>query len=102
MKIKTNDKVRLIAGKDRGKEGKVVQTFPAEGKVVVEGANMMTKHVRARKSGEKGQKISLAGPVQVSNVMLICPKCGKETRVGFKLEAGEKKRRCKKCNDAID
>lgn len=102
MKIKTNDKVRIISGKDKGKEGKVIQVFPAEERLVVEGANMMSKHIRPRKGGEKGQKISLAGPMNVSNVMLLCPKCGKETRVGFKIEAGNKSRRCGQCQETID
>lgn len=101
MKIKTNDKVKILAGKDRGKEGKVIQVFPKEGKIVVEGLNLMKKHLRPKKRGEKGQVIELAAPFSASNVMLICEKCGKPTRVGYKFEGDIKKRTCKKCKEAI-
>jgi len=102
MKIKINDKVKILSGKDKGKTGKVIQVFPGNERVVVEGVNQMKKHMRPRKQGEKGQVIELASPLHVSNAMLICPKCSRETRVGFKLEAGKKKRVCKKCKEMID
>lgn len=101
MKIKTNDNVKIIAGKNRGKEGKVVQVFPKEGKIVVEGVNIMKKHLRPRQRGEKGQVVELAAPFSSSNAMLLCAKCGKPTRVGYKLEGGKKIRVCKKCKEAI-
>ena len=102
MKIKTNDKVKVLSGKSAGKTGKVIQAFPKDEKIVVEGLNLMKKHMRPRQKSEKGQVIELAAPMNVSNVSLVCPKCGKETRVGYKVEAGLKKRVCKKCNDLID
>jgi len=102
MKIKTNDKVKILSGKDKGKEGKVLQVFRPEEKVVVEGVNIMKKHLRSRRSGDKGQVIELSAPLHVSKVELICPKCNATTRVGYKLEAGAKKRICRKCKEFID
>ena len=102
MKIKTNDKVKVISGKDAGKIGKVIQVFPKEEKVVVEGVNIMKKHMKKRKQGEKGQKIELAAPMYVGKVALVCPRCDKNTRVSYKVEADLKKRVCKKCNELID
>ena len=102
MKIKTNDKVKVISGKDAGKDGKVIQVFPKDEKVVVEGLNIMKKHIKTKKQGEKGQVIELAGPMHMSKVALICPKCGQTTRVGYKIEAQDKKRVCKKCKELID
>lgn len=102
MKIKTNDTVQLLSGKEAGKTGKVVQVFPKENKIVVEGLHIMKKHVRARGEGQKGQVLELSSPIAVGKVMLVCSKCGKPTRVGFKVEANEKKRVCKKCDQIID
>jgi large subunit ribosomal protein L24 len=107
MKIKKNDKVMVIAGKDKGKSGTVLRVLPMLGKVVVEGVNIKTKHVRVRRQGEKGQKIFFPAALHVSNVKLICPKCGVSTRVGFRvLDAREnlkqkKDRMCKKCTQTI-
>lgn len=102
MKIKTNDQVKIIKGKDRGKTGKVLRSLPAMGKVVVEGLNMFTKHTKAGRAGA-GQKITLAMPMEVSNVVLICPGCGKTTRVGYVISAsGEKSRVCKKCQESVE
>lgn len=97
MRIKKGDKVRLMAGKDKGKEGTVIQVFPDMEKVVVEGTNIGKKHMRPRQAGTKGQVIEYSSPVAVSNVMLVCPKCGKPTRVSMK----ERVRMCKKCETAI-
>lgn len=103
MKIKKLDKVKIISGKDKGKEGKVLEAFPAEGKITVEGLNLVVKHMRPRRSGEKGQRIQFPAPLRVSNVMLICSKCNKLTRVGYKiLENGKKVRMCKKCKEVIE
>lgn len=102
MKIKTNDKVRIISGKDSGKEGKIIQVFPEKERVVVEGANIIKKHMKPKRGGDKGQIIELSGPIHMSKVMLVCPKCGKETRVGYKIEAGKKMRKCNKCGEIID
>lgn len=107
-KIKINDKVNVLAGKDRGKTGKVTQILPEMKKVVVEGVNVMYKHVKSRKKGEKGQRIQFNGPISLTNVMLLCPKCGKASKVGIKssVSADTKKttkaRFCKSCNEVID
>lgn len=103
MKIKKSDKVKIIAGKDNGKEGKVLDVFPDSRKVVVEGLNLAVKHMRPRREGEKGQRIQFPMPLSASNVLLICSKCGKTTRVGYKiLENGKKIRMCKKCKEVIE
>jgi large subunit ribosomal protein L24 len=102
MKIKINDKVKVLAGRDSGKSGKITRSIPKEGKVVVEGLNTVKKHIKAGQ-GQKGQRISVAMPIDVSNAILICPKCSKETRVGYTiLPNGEKHRVCKKCKQMID
>lgn len=101
MKIKKNDLVKMLAGKDSGKTGKVLQVAPQVGKVVVEGLNIVKKHSKPRKQGEKGQRIEVPRKVQISNVMLICPKCAKATRIGYKMIAGKKQRVCKKCQGEI-
>jgi len=97
MKIKKNDQVKILAGKDRGKTGKVLRVLTEEGKVIVEGVNIVKKHVKPRKEGEKGQRIELPGKANISNVMLVCPKCGKPTRVGYKIADKNKFRICKQC-----
>lgn len=102
MKIKTGDKVEIILGKDRGKNGKIIQVFPKELKVVVEGINIIKKHLRTNRRGEKGQVIELSAPLAMSNVMLICPRCNKKVRVGYKIEGQKKQRTCKQCSEIID
>ncbi|OGH93676.1 MAG: 50S ribosomal protein L24 [Candidatus Magasanikbacteria bacterium RIFOXYD2_FULL_41_14] len=102
MKIKVNDKVRVLTGKNKGKEGKVIQVFSTEGKVVVEGVNIMKKHLKTRKEGQKGQVIELAAPLATAKVMLICPKCNRPMRVAYKIEAGNKKRVCRLCKEFIE
>jgi len=111
MKIKKGDKVKILAGKDKGKTSKVLQVFPKENKVSVEGVNLLIKHLRPKKQGEKGQKIQFPAPLDISKVMLICPKCNKSTRVGYKVitvnsESSKKARKrkeriCKKCKQII-
>jgi len=98
MKIKKGDTVLIISGKDRSRTGKVLDAFIKEGKVVVEGINLRKKHVKPKRSGEKGQIVQLPSPMDVSNVKLICSKCSKATRVGFRKEGDKKYRICKKCN----
>jgi len=103
MKIKKGDNVRVMAGKDKGKTGKVMQVFPQDGKIVVDGVNKTVKHAKTRKEGEKGQKIDFFGPINASNVMLIDPKTGKPTRVGYKvMEDGRKVRMAKKSQETIE
>lgn len=101
MKIKKNDNVMITTGKDRGKTGKVLQVLPKEDKVVVQSLNMRKVHARPKKQGEKGQIISKETPVNISNVMIVCPKCAKPARIGFLLEKGSKSRVCKKCKGTI-
>ncbi len=105
LKVKKNDTIRVIAGKDKGKTGKVLRANPEAGTLVVEGINLVTKHVRARKAGEKGQKTYFPKPLNISKVMLVCDKCGDPTRVGIKvLEGDTRKKRervCKSCNQLI-
>jgi large subunit ribosomal protein L24 len=101
MKLKKGDTVLIISGKDRGKKGKILEAFPKDGRILVEGVNLRKKHQRPKKSGEKGQIISMPGPISISNAKLICPKCGKPTRAGFKILNKNKIRICKKCNQEI-
>ncbi len=89
MKIKKGDNVIIITGKDKGKKGKIVSVLVSEKKVIVEGANMMKKHQRPRKSGEKGRMEDKAMPIHISNVMMLDPKSGKQTRLG-KKKVGDK------------
>lgn len=100
MKIKTGDNVRIMAGKDRGKEGKVIQAFPREGKIVVEKVNVLKKHLRGR-SGQPGQRIELAAPIPASRAQLVCGSCGKLTRVGIRGAGKEKQRICQKCEKPL-
>jgi len=97
MKIKKNDKVKMLAGKDTGKVGKVLKIFPREGKLTVEGLNLMKKHTRPRKEGEKGQRVEIPRKIDSSNVKWICPKCGQPSRIGYVIKGEEKLRKCKKC-----
>lgn len=107
MYIKKGDKVKIIAGKDKGKSGKVLQVFPAKNRASIEGRNLLIKHMRPRKQGESGQRIEFPAPLNVSNLMLECPKCGKPARIGYKIVKTEGKkdkkfRECKKCKQIID
>jgi large subunit ribosomal protein L24 len=110
MKIKKGDKVKMRAGKDKGKTGKVVQIFPARNRASVEGLNILIKHLRPRRSGEQGQRVEFPGLVDLSNLGLVCPHCGKTTRVASKTiekKIGEKTKQhklrvCQKCQEVID
>ena len=97
MNIKKNDTVVVLSGKDKGKKGKVLEAMPATGKVIVEGINIATCHVKPKKQGEEGGIIRREIPMYASKVMRVCPKCGKATREAFKVENGAKVRVCKKC-----
>ncbi len=97
MNIKKDDKVIVLSGKDKGKEGKVLSADPRAGKVIVEGINVASKHMKPRKQGEQGGIIKVETPIYVCKVQLVCPKCGKATRVAHKLEGDKKVRVCKKC-----
>ena len=101
MNIKKDDKVVVLSGKDKGKEGKILTADPKAAKVIVEGVNVATKHQKPRKQGEEGGIIKVETPIYASKVQFICPKCGKSTRVGHKLVDGKKVRVCKKCGAEI-
>ncbi len=102
MNIKKNDTVCVLSGKDKGKKGKVLTAMPSEGKLIVEGVNMCAHHIKPRRQGEEGGIIRRETPIYVSKVQLVCPKCGKQTRVGHKILAdGTKSRVCKKCGETI-
>ena len=101
MNVKKGDTVVVLSGKDKGKQGKVLGTVPGSLKVVVEGINMATCHVKPRRQGETGGIIRREIPMYVSKVMLVCPKCGKATRVGHKTVDGKNVRACKKCGETI-
>jgi large subunit ribosomal protein L24 len=102
LKIRKGDRVRVLTGKDRGKEGEVMRALPAAGKVIVDGVNVARKHQRPTRATQQGGIIDRDMPVPVSNVALVCPSCGKTTRVGFKIDAsGQKVRVCKRCGGEI-
>ena len=103
MKIRKNDTVIIIAGKDRGKKGKVRRTLPKEDRVIVEGLNMIKRHSRAGRTARQAGIIELEAPIHISNVMLLCDKCAKPTRVSFDFLAdGKKVRICNSCGEVID
>jgi len=101
MKIKKGDKVKVITGKDKGKTGKVLAVNIEKDKVTVEGLNLLHKNKRPKKQGEKGQRIQFPAALKLSNVILVCPKCAKPTRVAYKIENKTKTRFCKKCKEII-
>jgi large subunit ribosomal protein L24 len=100
VKIKKDDTVQVIAGKDKGKNGKVLRIDRKNGRLVVQGLNMVKKTVRPKNQQDKGGIIDIEAPLNISNVMILCKKCG-PTRIGFKLDGDTKKRVCKKCGDTI-
>ena len=97
MNVKKGDTVVVLSGKDKGKQGKVQRTIPKEDKVVVEGINMVTCHVKARRQGEESNIVKREAALYASKVQVVCPKCGKATRVAHKITDGKKARICKKC-----
>lgn len=101
MKITKGDSVIIISGKDKLKKGKVLKVFPKENKVLVEGLNIRKKHIKPKKSGEKGETIQVSVPINVPNVKLICPRCSQPARVGCKVVGKDKFRICKKCHQEI-
>ncbi len=102
LKIKKGDKVEILAGKDRGKRGEVTAVFPREEKVTVKGINMITKHIKPRQAGQPGERITVEGPIHISNVALVCPHTDKPTRVGFVVKEESKVRISKKSGKEID
>ena len=102
MTIKKGDTVVVITGKDKGKSGKVTEVFLKDNRVLVDGVNIVTKHKKARKQDEKSEIIKINAPINASNVMVVCPVCGKATRVAHSEINNKKVRTCKKCNAALD
>ena len=101
MKIKKGDTILVIAGKDKGRKARVIKALPRENKIIGEGINIKKKHIKPKREGEKGQVIEMPAPFDASNVKIICPKCGKPTRVGYRIEGKRKYRVCKKCGAEI-
>ena len=101
LKVKKGDQVVVISGKDKGTKGKILIAKPSEGKVVVEGVNIVSKHEKARSASKPGGIIKQEGAINASNVMIVCGKCNKATRVAYKVEDGKKIRVCKKCGAAL-
>jgi large subunit ribosomal protein L24 len=103
MKIRKNDNVLIVAGKDKGKKGKVRKALPDKDKVIVEGLNLIKRHSKTKGKTRQAGIIELEGPVPISNVMIICNKCNKPARVGYRiLEDGSKARYCHNCSEIID
>ena len=101
MRLKTGDNVVIITGKDKGKQGKIVASKPTENKVIVEGLNMVKKHVRQSEQNPDGGVIEMEAPIKVSNIMLVDPKTGERTRVGYKMVDGKKVRYAKKSGEVL-
>lgn len=99
--VKTGDTVKVLSGKCRGKEGKVLAVSPKEGKVIVEGVNIVSKHVKPRKMGEEGGIVNVESALYASKVQLVCPHCKKATRVGHNVSSEGKVRVCKKCGQSL-
>ena len=101
MKIKKGDNVKVLSGNDKGKTGEVLEVIPKTEKIVVKGINIRKKHVKPRKQGEEGGIIPVECAIHVSKVNVVCPKCGKATRIGYETEKDQKVRVCRKCNAKI-
>ena len=103
MHVKRGDTVKVIAGKDKGKEGKIIEAIPSKNKVIVEGVALVKRHTKARMQGQESGILTKEAAIDASNVMRVCPSCGKAARTGIKVyEDGSKARYCKKCNAEIN
>ncbi len=101
MKLKKGDQVKIIAGVGKGKAGKILAVFPAQGRIVVEGVNVKKKHVRPRRAGQKGELVQIPAPFMASRAAIVCPKCGKAARIGYRAVDGAKRRICKRCGSEL-
>ena len=101
MRIKKGDTVQVLSGNDKDKQGEVLEVIPKDSKIVVKGVNVRKKHVKPRKQGQEGGIIPVECAINSSKVNIVCPKCGKATRIGYKVENGKKVRICKKCGAII-
>ena len=97
MKLKKGDNVIVLSGNDKGKTGEVLEIIPSTQKVIVKGINIRKKHVKPRKAGEEAPTVASEYPIHSSKVNVVCPKCGKASKIGYKIEDGKKVRVCKKC-----
>lgn len=102
LNVKKGDKVLVLSGKDKGKEGKIIEALPKKGKVVVEGVNEVKRHTKPNAKNPQGGIVKKAAPLAACKVMLVCPACSKATRVGHKEVNGKNVRVCKKCGEVID
>jgi len=102
MKVRKGDTVEVLQGRDRSKKGTILEAFPKEERIVVEGVNTYKRHRKPKRKGEKGQIVEVNASIPVSNVLLVCPKCSKKTRVGYVIDgSGKKDRQCKQCKAVI-
>ena len=101
MKIKKGDTVQVLSGNDKGKTGEVLNVIPKTEKVIVKGVNVRKKHTKPRKQGDQGGIIEVECAIHSSKVNVVCPKCGKPTKIGYEIEKGEKVRVCRKCSAKI-
>ena len=101
MKIKKGDQVQIMSGKDKGKKGKIISVLPRLDKVVIDKLNIVKRHSKPKRDGEKGQIVEVPAPFDVSNVMIVCPSCNKISRIGFSGEGKKKTRICKKCKKEL-
>ena len=101
MKIKKGDSVKILSGKDRGKRAKVIRVLPREDRVVVEGVNVKKRHRRSRRQDKKGEIVLIPASISASAAQVVCPACGKPTRVGYRVEGDTKMRICKQCGKTL-
>ncbi|MEK9176584.1 MAG: 50S ribosomal protein L24 [Patescibacteria group bacterium] len=101
MKLKKNDEVIVVIGKDKGKKGKIERVILKENKVLIPGVNLYKRHFKSKLQNKPSEIIEITKPMPVSNVAMICPNCHKETRIGYKIDNKEKIRICKKCNKKV-
>ena len=102
MRIRVKDKVKVISGKDRGKEGMVEKVLILDGKIIVHGINIAKRHVKPGKASKEGGIMSIERPLSISNVMILCEKCARPVRIGYSIVNGKKIRICKKCGGVFD
>lgn len=101
MKFKKGDKVKIIVGKDSGREGKIEKVYSKQNKVLIPAVNIYKKHIKKNEQMPKGGVVELPRPIEVSNIVFVCPKCGKTAKLGFKVEKNKKFRICRKCKSKV-